>query len=121
MRVNDSLTRSTLERRVVTLIQETLPGNWKISEPILSPATSRFSDFRLNASAPDGQLAMLNVELKQVIDRRDVPQLVDQIRYSNEDAVPIVGARYLSKSVRDSLTTEGIEWCHIPSPRVSTA
>lgn len=98
-------------RRAVGLVRDRLPGTWKATPVIASPDAAQ-PDAVLEVAAPDGRVTRLVFEVKQVVERRDVPRLAAQAsltaRRTNE--VMVVAARYLSASVRDALDTQGLSY-----------
>jgi hypothetical protein len=75
-------------------------------------AAGRFGAI-VTLEAPDGQEAILLVEVKRLISRRDVSTLLEQIRSRAAElpsAVPLVVARYLSSATRERLEREGVAY-----------
>lgn len=112
MAVNDTLTGAEIKRRVVAKVNENLPATWQAAENNQPQDGHRRPDLSIEIEAPDGRRMRLVVEVKQVVDRRDIARLSDQLRtmMTKPDDVPVVGARYLSKSVREALTEEGVSY-----------
>lgn len=112
MAVDDTLTGAEVERRVAARVRESLPRNWQISETFQPTRGAKRPDLEIEIEAPDGRRTRLVIEVKQVLERRDVTRLADQVRRMTTDStdVPVVGARYLSQSVRDALTDEGLSY-----------
>jgi hypothetical protein len=102
-------TTAEVERRVVALVRERLPKTWRVGEA--SQSQGRF-DLGLEIEGPDKQAAQLVIEVKQVIERRDVARIADEAMALADDAdvVPVVAARYLSASVRDALADARISY-----------
>lgn len=109
MAVDDTLTRAEVERRVANRLRESLPTTWQVSE---SKRAAGRPDMVVEIKAPDGRRTQLVIEVKQVVERRDVARIGDQVRRyaAGPGDVPVVGARYLSPSVREALTEEGLSY-----------
>jgi len=112
MATSDAPTSDEIARLVVASVRERLPQNWKVSETFEPQRGARRPDVEVDIDAPDGGFARLVVELKQVLERRDVSRVADQARSmtSSPTDVPVVAARYLASSVRDALAAEGLSY-----------
>lgn len=112
MATDEVLTASEVERRIVTFVRDRLPDNWKATDTVESQQGSLRPDLSIHLETPDGTAAKLLVEVKQVIERRDVASIADQPRFKATESggVPVVAARYLSPSVREALTERGIAY-----------
>lgn len=115
MAVDDTLTGAEVERRVATRVRESLPATWQVTETFEPNVGARRPDLEIEIEAPDGRRARLVIEVKQVIERRDVARIGEQVRSLTTDStdVPVVGARYLSPSVRGALTKEGLSYVDV--------
>jgi len=62
--------------------------------------------------APDGSGARAVIQVKQLVERRDVPRLVEEARNwsTRWGATPIIAARYLAPSVRQALSAAGVSY-----------
>lgn len=110
MAMDDTLTGAEVERRVATRVRESLPAAWQVTfEPNRG---NRRPDLEIEIAAPDGRRARLVIEVKQVVERRDVGRLGEQLRNltAGSTDVPVVAARYLSQSVREALTEAGLSY-----------
>lgn len=109
----DAPTTAEIERRVVGFVRDRLPSGWKVTDSIRDnrPGSSR-PDALVGIDGPDEQSAQLVIEVKQVVDRRDVSRVVYQAQAmaNAANAVPVVAARYLSASVREALAEERISY-----------
>jgi hypothetical protein len=67
---------------------------------------------RIDIDVPSAGRARLLVEVKRLVERRDIPRLIKQLQAwtSTPGDVPVIAARYLSPSVREALTEEGLSW-----------
>ena len=112
MASNDAPTRDEVARLVVASVRARLPQEWKVAETFGPRRGPLRADVEIDIDAPDGGSARLVVELKQVLDRRDVSRAVGQTRSitTRPKDVPVVAARYLSPSVRDALAEEGLSY-----------
>jgi hypothetical protein len=72
-------------------------------------------DLGIEIEAPDGRLARLVIEVKQVVERRGVSRLGEQVRRmaTSSADVSVVAARYLSESVREALTEDGLSYVDV--------
>lgn len=105
-------TGAEVERKVATTVRQSLPASWQVTETFEPKDGSQRPDLEIEIEAPDGRRARLVVEVKQVVDRRDVARIGDLARSmaTGPADVPVVGARYLSPSVREALTEEGLSY-----------
>lgn len=112
MATSDAPTSDEVARFVVTSVRERLPQEWKVAECFGSGMGSLHPDVEIAIDAPDGRSARLVVEVKQVLERRDVGRVAEQSRSmtTRQADVPVVAARYLSASVRDALAEEGMSY-----------
>lgn len=112
MAAMDTPTRHEVARLVVASVRARLPQDWVVGETFEPRRGPLRPDVEIEIDAPDGGSARLVVELKQVLERRDVPRAVEQSRSMSRGPldVPVVAARYLSPSVRDALAEEGLSY-----------
>lgn len=112
MASNDAPTSDEVARLVVASVRERLPQSWMVSETFEPRRGPLRPDVEVDIDAPDGGFARLLVELKQVLDRRDVSRVAEQARSMTERPtdIPVVAARYLASSVRDALAEEGVSY-----------
>ncbi|KGN32994.1 hypothetical protein N802_16610 [Knoellia sinensis KCTC 19936] len=112
MATGEVLSAADVQKRVVSLLRERLPETWNLTEAVASGQGSLGPDLSIQLAAPDGQVTRLLVEAKQLVERRDVATLAHQVRLRAADVgeVPVVAARYLSPSVRQALTEEGLSY-----------
>ena len=112
MATSDAPTAAEVARIVAASVRERLPLNWKTVEALEPDRGSVRPDLEINVEAPDGRTARLVVEIKQVLERRDVGRVADQSRSTTTSPtdVPVVAARYLTASVREALTERGLSY-----------
>jgi hypothetical protein len=112
MATSDAPTNDEVARLLVASVRERLPESWKVSERLEPRRGALRPDLEIDIDAPDGATARLIVELKQVLERRDVPRIVEQAwtMATQPTDVPVVAARYLASSVRDALAAEGLSY-----------
>lgn len=112
MAISDAPTSDELARLVVTSVRERLPQNWRVTETLEPRRGPLRPDLEIEIDAPDAGSARLIVELKHVLERRDVARLVEQSRsmITGPNDVSVVAARYLASSVRDALAAEGMSY-----------
>lgn len=112
MATSDAPTSDDVARFVVASLRERLPQGWKVASTYESQRGPLRPDVEVTVDAPDGGSARLVVELKQVLERRDVSRVAEQARSmtTGPTDVPVVAARYLASSVRDALAAEGLSF-----------
>ena len=112
MATKDAPTSDQVARLVVASVRARLPQEWTVAETFEPRRGPLRPDVVIDIDAPDGGSARLVVELKQVLERRDVSRAVEQSRSmsTRPPDVPVVAARYLSPSVRDALAGEGLSY-----------
>ncbi len=112
MATDDTLTDIEVERRIATLVRESLPATWEATESLAASRDAHPPGLEIEIQAPDGRRAWLVIEARQVVERRDIPRIGDLVRSraTRPADVPVVGARYLSPSVREALTEEGLSY-----------
>lgn len=105
-------TTADLRRQIVTLVRDRVPPSWDLVECDSAPASGRSgADLVLQLQAPGAQVANLRVEVKQMLARRDVARLADEVRAGgNQSSALVVAARYLSPSVREALAEAGVSY-----------
>ena len=112
MATNDAPTSKEVARLVVASVRARLPKEWTVAETIEPRRGPLRPDVGVEIDVPDGGSARLVVEVKQVLERRDVSRAVEQSRSmtTRPTDTPVVAARYLSPSVRDALAEEGLSY-----------
>lgn len=108
----DAPTNDEVARMAIAAVAERLPNDWTVAEAVMSGQESRSPEATILINAPDGSTVRLAVEVKQTVERRDVTRIAEQVRNRVRQLgdVPVVAARYLSASVRDALTDEGLSY-----------
>lgn len=108
-------TEAQVARRALELIQSRLPATWTVAvdqdavpEPKLRP------DFVFRLTGPDGTSALLILEAKRSVERRDITRLSAQLDAYVEAATGlaygVVAGRYLSPQVRAELEDRDIPY-----------
>lgn len=112
MASNEAPTTADVGRIVAGLVRARLPESWRVAEAFEPSEGPLWPDLEIEIQAPDGRLARLVVEVKGVVERRDVAHIDDQVRRMATDtgATPVVAARYLSSSVRQALEYVGLSY-----------
>lgn len=112
MATKDAPTTAEVGRIVAASVRERLPSDWKTTETLEPKRGSLRPDLEIEVKAPDGRNARLAVEIKRVLERRDVGRIVEQSRNMSTSPtdVPVVAARYLSSSVREALSEQGLSF-----------
>jgi len=95
---------STVDQRLRSL----LPRTWSV-EPIRPQADG---DLVMAITAPDGRSARLMVEVKSLVDARNVPTLVERFARAG-DGSGVVIARYLSSRTRAALEEAGLSYADV--------
>ena len=105
---------SDVVRRCVQLLGENLPPGWSIVPVDKAQVDlSGRVDATLRVVDADGVEAILAVEAKRSLERRDVPAVETRIRRytaSLPNAWGVVAARYLTPSVREALIERGLSY-----------
>lgn len=109
---SDAPTAAEVARIVAASVRDRLPLGWTATEMFEPERGSLRPDLEINLKAPDGRTARLVIEIKQVLERRDIGRIVEQSRSmtTSPTDVPIVSARYLSTSVREALAEQGLSF-----------
>ncbi len=69
-----------LTRVLVDAIRERLPRDWEVRETVLDPKMGQARpDLAIDLKAPDGRATTLVIEVKQVLEGRDVGPLQEQL------------------------------------------
>lgn len=112
MATDEVLTAAEVERRIVQFMRDRLPETWKVTDAAELQQRSLRPDLSIQLEASDGKATRLLVKVKQVIERRDVAHIADQVRLMAAEfgGVPVVAARYLSTSVREALVEDGLSY-----------
>ncbi len=108
----DAPSDAELRRRIVNLVRDRVPPSWDVSERDgASSADAGPADLMLWLQAPGGPAAHLLVDVRQVVARRDVARLVEELRSGSDGSSgSLVVARYLAPSVREALTDAGVSY-----------
>jgi hypothetical protein len=114
--MSDLLNESPLEResdvlrRAVEMLRERLPQSWQLEAEFTAGRDSRV-DAELRLRAPDGDEVTVLVEAKRVLNTRDVPMAVEQLKRAVADRSQEVGfllvARYLAPATRERIAEAG--------------
>lgn len=102
------LTGPEVERRIIEVLRDSTPPGWSLRA---EPSTNDGGfDLLLALQAPDAQVAVFALEVKTMIEGRDVPYLAQRLARASwrAGAGGLVGARYLSPQVRDRLKSAGL-------------
>lgn len=107
-RTRDSLpTERRIAGEIERMLAERLPSGWTVRSEVPLPTDQPAVDLLIEVTSPAGETALLAVEIKARVEPRRVPELARRIReMTNEgmpDAVPVLGAAYLSPRARELL------------------
>jgi hypothetical protein len=103
-----------LAKLAIQQLTARLPDDWQAMsvETAVLPQ-SRRADALIRLAGPDGTDALLVLEVKRLVERRDVGLLAEQLREITRylpNAYPVVASRYLSPSVREGLTEQQVSY-----------
>lgn len=103
-----------LLRIAVERLRDRLPAAWDVQADMEVPgAGGRRLDAVVRLTAPGGQRVIITVEAKRLINTRDVPTVLDQVRTAVagvpelEAAGVVLIARYLAPSTRERIAAAG--------------
>lgn len=104
-------TENRVAHELERILADRMPPNWSLeAEPDARTGRHRI-DLLIRVTAPSGERAELAIELKRIMEPRRVPDVVRQIRQALEalpNAVPVVGASYLSPRARQLLDEQNV-------------
>ena len=106
---NTTTSDNTTFSRALDELRSSLPETWRV-DVVEQRAYVPGPDAVIRVASPAGQSSILTVEVKSRLDPKDVESLVARIemrRWQNDDAVPLVVARYLGERTRASLRGRG--------------
>ena len=109
---NSSIRETELLRALNGELGAALPADWSLT----SATETRNADTGVDAvfalAAPDGTTGKALVEAKRVVEPRDVPRVVRELKSYGTGACTalVVAAPYLSPRVRDLLRQDGVGW-----------
>lgn len=101
---------SEVLRAAVEILRRSLPSNWVIEDAVA--ATSRGADSELRIRAPDGTELLALMDVKRLLDSRDIPAVLERLRkvadrYPSESPALLLIARYLSPTTRQRIVDSG--------------
>lgn len=95
-------------REAIRRLEGIIPSNWSVELVAPGDTALRRADAELTVRAPTGVAATVPVEVKRIIEGRDIAIIAEAMGNSPGDR--IVMARYLSASAREKLTGAGLSW-----------
>jgi hypothetical protein len=102
--IPDNIARDASEE-----ITARLPRDWRYKLTFDAQRRNQRVDALLEIRAPDGARGVLVVEAKRLLEPKDLPALLAQLRrLTGEDARPVVAAPYLGSRARDRLREEDV-------------
>lgn len=110
----DPKTTSDILSRCMSLLSQCIPSNWstfKVTDEY--PYWDVSPDGQLGMRSPDGMEALLVIEAKRILERRDVAAVTQQLSrltQFRQNTIGLVVARYLAPSVREALMKEGLSF-----------
>lgn len=101
-----------LLRAALDLLRDRLPPSWALDVTVEPPARERPVDAEFRLRAPDGGEVTALVEVKRLLDTRDVPTAVDQLRRAasgsgEQNVLLVLIARYIAPATRDRIISAG--------------
>ncbi len=106
-------TETQVQHQVERLLAGRLPSGWSFhARRTATPAGRNGMDWLAQIASPDGEDAVLAIEIKRTLEPRDVLQAVERIVSATADAspraVPVIAADYLSPRARALLRAHGV-------------
>lgn len=108
-----TVTKSMLLDVVEQALRERLPSGWNVRIFRQGELSSFGIDVMLDISGPKGDSLRVAIEVKQLIEPRDVPSLWEKLNPSRSDGfwdTGLIVARYLSSTVRARLIETGLSF-----------
>ena len=106
---NTTTSDNTTFSRALDELRSRLPETWRV-EAVEGQAYAPGPDAVVRVVGPDGQAAILTIELKSRLDPKDAESLVSRFemrRWQDGDATPVIVARFLGERTRERLRTLG--------------
>ena len=75
MATSDAPTAADVARIVAASVRDRLPLGWKATETLEPERGALRPDRTINLEAPDGRTVRLRIEIKQVLERRDIGRI----------------------------------------------
>ena len=102
-----------IERQIERFLAERIPSGWSLQTRRTEMLVGRYRvNLLAEIASPDGETAVLAVEIKRNLEPRDVLQAVEQISMITASAlpraVPVVAAAYLAPRARALLRDRGV-------------
>lgn len=107
------LNDADLLREGVEALRLRLPAPWALEVRGRDQGADGPLDALLDLSGPDGTRTAIAVEVKRLMNTRDVPGVVERLRRSSSEAgvgadvSPVIIARYLAPATRERIAAEG--------------
>lgn len=119
---------SDLLRSALELLEKRLPTTWTLDRTTSTPPRDRDVDAEFRIRAPDGSAITVMVEVKRLLNTRDVPLALELLERaaadrSGEHVVIMLVARYLAPATRERIAGAGASYIdltgniHISSDR----
>lgn len=112
----ESLNEAELSRQVVAQLRKRLPAGWSLAAERETGVAGRRADLVLTLTGPDDSSTRVAIELKQVLEGRDVDAVAAQLEAVSSVVGAdrqLVAARYLSPQTRAKLTQRGISYVDV--------
>lgn len=97
----------------ISTLRQRLPDEWLLDSATDKGAPSQPFDALYTLTAPDGTTASIGVVAKRLVEPRDVATLRNSLApslASDTIDIPMIVARYLSRSVQEKLATAGLSF-----------
>lgn len=102
-----------IARLALAQISDRLPTGWSTGALNVAEVPDVQADFVAQLTAPDGTQGLLIIEVKRYPEVRDLPRVVEGLRYlsaTTRPGIPILAGRYLTPSVRSWLEDHDISY-----------
>lgn len=97
----------------MSTLRQRLPDDWLLDSAPDKGARSRSFDALYVLTAPDGTKASIGVDVRRLVEPRDVATLRNKFAHGlagDTVDIPMIAARYLSRSVQDKLAAAGLSF-----------
>jgi hypothetical protein len=103
-----------IAKRAAEEITARLPQRWRSKLTLDVPRGSRRADALLEIRSPDGTRGVIIVEAKRLLEPKDLPAVLAQVRLDQDKvAGAVVAAPYLGLQTRERLREEGVGYADL--------
>lgn len=100
-------------QEAATEITARLPGGWTSELTLDARRANRRADALLEIRAPDGVRRVIIVEARRLLEPKDVPAVIAQLREVPGNARPVVAAPFLGSRTRERLRQEDVGYADL--------